>query len=317
MDVIVPQYITSSRLLSSSVADSTETTWSVSTTYALDATVKHLDTTGAEADIWKFYVSLVADNVGNNPESSPEKWVNQGAINRYKMFDPFIMTATTDTKDIEVVAYVQRLTSLAFLNVQASEIKLEFWNGTTLADMTSGNLLAEYTITLRQAVADWYGYFFDDFDNIRDVSTPLNYTMFYNMVVRMTFKKFIDPSVTDCFVGQVIAGRNYDIGKSRYGVQTGIEDYSKIVEDETFGSTYLQQGNYKKTMEVDLFIENPMLNTVNSILTQLRAVPTIWQANQSGTEYDNLLIYGFCKKFNIIMQGATHTECSLQIRGMI
>jgi hypothetical protein len=130
----------------------------------------------------------------------------------------------------------------------------------------------------------------------------------------VTFEKITG---SDCYCGTCIIGREYDIGDTRYGAQTGIEDYSRKLTDDSFGYTYLKQGNFKKTLEVDLHVSKSQVNTVNNVLTQLRATPTVWTANQNDTEYDSLIVYGFIKDFSIIYESVNHMECNLEIEGLI
>ena len=92
---------------------------------------------------------------------------------------------------------------------------------------------------------------------------------------------------------------------------------SKKLFDDTFGSHYIQEGNYRKRLDCDLGIKNENMNVVNSVLTQLRAKPTIWQANPTGYEFDNLIIYGIPRSFDILMEDINYTECSLEIDGLI
>lgn len=323
MDVIVPQFVisddhtddTKATLLSSSITASAVTLWDVGTTYALDDVRLYMDTTGSEAGVYKTYKSLQAANTGNNPQTANAWWVSQGATERYKMFDLYRNTVTTDAaSDIVVNLHCRGITSVGFLNVLASGITVEAWAGSELGDKIEANYIGSYTVNLDQPIADWHEWWFADFEYTRDITITGDISDYYNIVLEITFSKITG---LDCYVGHCIPGRKYTIGSSQWGVETGIDDYSRIVEDDIFGETYLSQGNYRKLIDINLKVLNIDLNKTNTILTELRAIPTIWEGNQKNTSYNNLITYGFCKKFRIIMPGSVYSECRLQIRGMI
>ena len=326
MDVIVPQFIadedysaTRAELLESSVTATTEILYAVDTAYVTNNIVKYKPLAGNDQGTWRTYKALSsftsdASATVENPYLTPTLWSDQGPTEQWKMFDFLALTATTDaSNDIEISLHCRAINSIAFMNVQASDITIIIYDGSDLADKIPANLLDTITIELTQQLSSWFEYFFDDFDYIRDVATPINIDLYQNVVLEITFSKITSQ---DCYCGQCLPGRSYFLGNLQYGVSTGIDDYSKK-DTNDFGYTYLNQGNYKKTMDCDLTIENTTLNTVNSILTQLRSIPTVWQANPDDVAYDNLLVYGFFKDFNIVMPYPSYSECSLQIEGLI
>jgi len=336
MKTILPQYIISedasdtdgfATLIYSSVgSDPTSGIWSATSAYDEGDTVYYLDTSGVTNGCYVQYVALQdmhdntgtggTDDRGQNPETSPLYWSTLGAIDMYKMFDQYSNTVTTSSSNIIIRIKCSAITSIAFLNVQAKNITINGWNTTSWGSVAESNkIIDDAIIDLTQPLNDWYEYFFKDFSYTRDLANPLTIGGLYNnMILEIEFEKYAD---LDCSVGMVIPGREYVIGDLRYGVSTGIEDYSKKIFDETFGSHYIQEGNYRKLMECDLIIENSKLNIINSVITQLRARPTVWQGNDNGTAFDNLLIYGIPKSFNIVISNINLSECSLEIEGII
>lgn len=324
MEVIVPQFVgaedfsgtrTMAELLSSSISAPTEDTWSSSTTYATDDLVKYQITTGTEQGIWKIFKSLQDSNTDNNPYTSTTYWSDQGATEQYKMFDYYAGTVSTDSaNDIVINLHCKSINAIAFMNVQASNISVKVYKGSDLTDKIEANLLQEVSISLIQKIYDWYEYFFEDFDYVRDVSVPIDIYLFHNVVLEITFTKM---SGEDCYVGQCLPGRLYNLGDVEYGANTDIKDYSRVETDDDYGYTYLSQGSYKKTMEVDIVVENDDLNKILNILTQLRAVPTVWQANPTGAEWDDLLIYGFIRRRPVTHSFPNNSEISIEIEGLI
>lgn len=333
MNVIVPQYVvstnsttaiknTSAVLLYSNIdAEPTSTAWSATAEYTTGNTCHYLETTGELKGVWCEYIALqdmtTALSTKNKvPPSEPLFWLFNGAINRYKMFDKYTSTATTSTTgNIEITLYCKSVSSIAFFNTQASAVTINAWNATSIAACNDSNkVIDDETISLEQTILDWYEYFFKPFSNTRDYVQPIDLNLYNNLIVNVEFTKYTG---LDCYVGNFIVGSLYNLGKIRNGISTGIEDYSKKLFDDTFGSHYIQEGNYRKRLDCDLGIKNENINVVNSVLTQLRAKPTIWQANPTGYEFDNLIIYGIPRSFDILMEDINYTECSLEIDGLI
>lgn len=348
MDVIVPQYIKApaffdtnltnaglskkyAKLISVSFNDVaqliTPTTdiWSASTTYAADAEVNYMPLLGTRDEgIWKKYKSLAGSNINHTPPEygADEYWLDLGAIESYKAFDYYVNTKTSTSKS-ESVAQSLKIkfetqsvtTSLALINVNARFYQLKVWD-------SSDNLIFDGTApehepeAIYQKTTSYVDYFFSDFEYIRNIAIPqyTTFTMYPRLKIEIMLSGLINEYV---YVGQVIAGRAYNIGATQYGVSTGIKDYSKKITDETFGESYLKQGNYKDTINCDLLIMNENKNEVNSVLRQLRAKPTVWQGNQYDSEYDDFLVFGFMNNFTIVHDNYTSCEASLEIEGLI
>jgi len=334
MEVIVPQAIVASTstlanqtyksiLLESNIGldPDISTQWSSTAEYSTGDYVDFLSTTGPTSGCWCRYQALkdmttALGNLNKIPEEEAEYWSSSGAINRYKMFDQYVGTTTlSSTADITVTLHCKAITSVAFLNVQARTITINAWRGTEIAHKTEERkIIDNQIINLTQPINNWYEYWFKDFEYTRDVGAPLDITLYHNIILEITFEKYTG---IDCYVGAIIPGRTYDIGALQYGVKTGIADYSKKVFDETFGSHYVQQGNYRKTLSGTLRITKDTINSINSVITQLRGIPTVWQGNQYDTEYDNLLLFGIVAEWVIVMDYPTYYEVSIEIEGFI
>lgn len=351
MDVIVPQYIISdafnnstittalgltasevagvidkSAILKASNVDSEPSTslWSASAEYAVGNKVYFLDIDGSCKGCWVQYEALQAMTTalgtkGKRPIDEPEYWVSLGAIDRYKTFDQYNGTKSFKSTGTNLTMTIQcsRITAIAFINVQAKAIKLKAYdrNSTLIFDKSGDDpAAANYKISLTQPCYDWFQYFFNDFEYVRTIAIPINLYALNLITLELTFEAYTG---LECYVGNIILGRNYDIGNLQYGVSTGIIDYSKITFNETFGAHYFKQGNYRNTMNANLIIPNDKINIVRNILTQLRARPTVWQGNQHDTNYDDLIIFGIAGRFTLVHEGYNHSECNLEIEGLI
>jgi hypothetical protein len=128
LKVITPIPITDSILTSSTVPepDTGEALWLVGTTYALGAVVYKNH---------KLYESVVAGNVGNDPEDDiqndpanpPPYWLDlKQNTNQWAMFDNKRSTQTIGTSPMTVVLEpVQNLTSIGLFNVDAQTVRIK------------------------------------------------------------------------------------------------------------------------------------------------------------------------------------------------
>lgn len=343
MDVIFPQYGVSkqytnqeddksvyAQLLSSSVdTDPVTSIWSPTAEYTTGQIVYFLDTSGPCNGCWCQYKALQdmrdntgtggTDDRGKTPIDYTTYWGKMGSINMYKMFDQYSNTKTTDTNNITVTLYCRAISDIAFLRVQAKQIVVNVWNAVPsatypyTANCTEDNkIITDLAVNLIQPIYNWSEYYWKPIEYIRDITKSIEVTLYNNLIVEIEFVKY---DSIDCFVGTLIVGRRYDIGRLLDGVRTGPVDYSKIVFDENFGSLYAKEGNYRKKFEGKLRVPAQDRNMVDSVLTQLRAKPTIYQGNAKDTFFDSFLVYGI-GKYTMETVGRKHI-CELEIQGMI
>ena len=170
------------------------------------------------------------------------------------------------------------------------------------SDTTSSLYLAE--------VNSWSDYFFAE---IRFAESKTDtFTISYDLQVRFVITGNSGQTIRcgHCLVGQ----RRY-LGKSQYGVSAGINDYS-TKETNTFGETYLEQGSYSKTNELDIWIEKSSTDQIFTILSKLRSTPCAWDFNEGDTDYSTLVLYGFYQDYDILMQDYAQTLISIEIQGL-
>jgi len=340
MDVIVPQYIVTpdsvlsgtsgyGDLLQSNIgADPSTDIYSATAEYTTGDTVYFVSTVGPTKGCWVSYTALqdMLDNTGSggeddrgkDPETETAYWSPNGAIESYKMFDQYSSTLSTISAgggNIDFYIFCKAATTIAFLRVQAKSIRIEGWNCTTVAATSTAAKPIDITINLNDPLYDMYEYFYTDISIVRDIIKPINLELYHNLVLKITIVPY--SSSVDVSIGNCIVGRSYNIGKLQYGVESGIEDYSTKEFDDSFGSHFIVERAYRKLLDCDLIVPVNIKNTVNSILTQIRAKPTIFNGNTEGTSFDDLLIYGIVSDFSIVHETPTFAECSLEIEGII
>ena len=113
-------------------------------------------------------------------------------------------------------------------------------------------------------------------------------------------------------IGEIVIGNKSLMGDMRYSPEVGIIDYS-IKETDAFGNYIITERAYSKTLSCDIRIDNDDLDDVYSLLAEYRATPLVWVGS---VDYGSLIVYGFCKNFDIVIPYNTYSDCSLDIEGL-
>ena len=116
MQVIKPVTYAESQLISTTATE-TLATWLVGTTYALGDKRQY----GV-----RLYESLIASNLGNQPDTNPTKWLDYAPDNKHAMFDNQVNTQTTKATPLTVVTKPGiAFNSIAYLNISGSSLNVK------------------------------------------------------------------------------------------------------------------------------------------------------------------------------------------------
>lgn len=292
-------------LISSNIAETEAAEWVASTTYATgnQVIVSHTADGAQEVTPHEIYQSLADGNTGLYPPDNPMKWMDMGSTNRWKMFDGFVNTQTLSAADklISVQIDASRADMLAIFNITAAQVVSKV--------IYAGQIMTQQTIslTLNQS-ASWSDYFYQTLQyQSRAIIIPFA-TYGMGTIVQL------DISGTGC--GAVVMGRGAYLGDALYTPKITILDYSKK-DTDTFGRTYLKQGDFASRIEADLQIATPQITTVFESLAKVRGSAAVWNFNNEDTDMDALIVYGFFRDFDIIMQNSAYSQCSLTVEGLI
>lgn len=299
--VIVPRPIT----LVSSNAAIDEPLWDSGTPYSKGARV-YLDTVSPPA----VYQSLIASNTGQNPETKTSAWVRVGAVNPHKMLDDRVSSQTEQLDTISVTLSASKCDRIGLLNLVGESVQIVVRNGATV--------FSDETISLRldNRSRSWSEYWFDDIEYRERLIRPIP-GYYANIEVDITITA---ATGTQAKCGHVILGRSRQLGLTEWGAQADIDDYSRNQTND-FGETYLKQGDYADTLDLDLWIDTDPAgreaDRIRRILTGLRSIPCIYDGNNAHTDRESLIVFGFFRNFKVVIPYATVTQCSLEIQGMI
>lgn len=297
-------------LSASNVSASTYNEWSASHgTYNVGDNVK---ITNATSGLENEYECLVTHTAATdkNPEDDTTDWLYLGASNKWKMFDGYVNTQTEKATSIEVtVAGESHVDSIVFFDLHASSVQVVTKSGTTT--------ISDETIDLSQDIADWYEYFFADYEFRSDIYVEVS-GLYPTLTIEVTINAI---GSSDAKCGMLCLGRGKHLGNTQYAPNIGIEDYSAKATN-AFGETYLNQRAYSKKVSADLWLDSGQIDVVNKALAAARSTACVWQFNNpslmnAATDYESLIIYGFFADFSIVLEGVTKSACSLEIEGLI
>lgn len=297
LKVIKPLVVNDAMLISTDVLETDYAAWSSATTYALG------DRVIVVAD-HSVYESLQATNINHTPSTSPTWWIKVSPTNRWKMFDT---SNSTQTVKANSMTYTLKpgsaITAFGVLNLTAAtSIRVR------LVDTTYGTVYDKTTdLSALPEIADWWNWFF----GLRkapglNVLTDLPAFPNAELIVDIT-------GGSSLAVGVMIFGQAVSIGTGiEYGARVGIQDYSRK-ETNDFGDFVLVQRAFAKRANFDMKLRKESTDSVQSLLTSLRAVPCLWIGSSM---YESTIIYGFYRDFDISISYPTYSDCSIEIEGL-
>lgn len=290
-------------LISSSVSSSSKDEYAAGTTYATDAEVKVSFESDGTTPLFPVveYKSLADANTGNYPPDSPTQWTETGTSNIHAMFDGYINSATTDSTDIDVVVGSAKSDFIGLFGLVGTTVTLTLSRGGSAIKTEEINLKTQPSIS-------YYAWLFEDYEYKDRIFWE------YPKYADATLSVSIAPAQGAATCGEMIIGSQITLGQTQYDASVGIQDYS-VYSTDTLGRTYLNQGDYADRAEVELWITNNMVDIVRRKLADVRGVMSLWDLNNTGSDYDSLRIYGFFESFDIIIPGPSISKCSLTIRG--
>lgn len=303
MKMIRPTPITDASLTSSTLPETDHPAYAAGTTYALGARVIRTST-------HRIYESLQASNTGHTPETSPTWWLDVAPTNRWAMFDQQVGTLSTAADSLTVVLSPGRVNSLALLAVDASTVTVTLVaNAETVysasIDLDSGN-----------TVGDWYQYFYEpiyqqDALVITDLldATLMDIPAYGDGVLTVTLTR----TGGTVSLGVLVVGLYATLGRTQYRPSVGIVDYSRKEVDD-FGNFTVVRRKYSKRMSAQLVVDHADVDNTARVLAQYRSTPLVWVG--ADNLYASLIVYGFVKDWDVVIDNFDHSLCNLQIEGL-
>lgn len=297
MIIIRPHTVTDSTLDLTNVAETDHSAWNSGTTYAADDYV--IVTT---PNVHTIYKSVQGSNTNNDPTTDDGTWwTAQGATNAWKMFDAYVSSQTSNSTSIEVdITPGELFNALALFNVEADTVQV------VVDDPTSGEVYNQ-TITMIDPPpsSGWYSWFFDDI-------TQKSTVVFLDLPAYKSATVTVTISATTAKCGALVLGKQYAIGKTEWGVGSGIIDYS-VKSTDSFGNFTITERSYSDRVEFNCSVETSQVSQVKKTLTSYRTTPIVWIGSE---DYEAMIAYGFMKDFDINFANSMYSDVSIITEGL-
>ena len=254
----------------------------------------------------RIYEALVA-NTNVNPTAAPTtppKWLDLGATNRWAMFDDKMSSVTSNPESISLrVVSGKAVDALAFFGVDAASILVR------VTDPYQGIVFeSQVSPVSTDGINDWYDYFFSAVEIMEDfVVLDIPAGSFGSIEVVISKPGGVARAAT------LIMGKMARLGEALYGTSVGITDYSKKDRDD-FGNFKIVERGFSKKAEFDVMVETMRVGGVQRTLARYRAKPLVWIGEAS---YEATIIYGYYREFNIVISGPTVSDCSISVEGLV
>ena len=255
--------------------------YSAVTTYATGQEV-HKDT--------RIYRSLVDANLGNDPAATSTgdalaKWVDIGPSNPLACLDQNVGRASVGAGPLQTFAVK--------LGGPANVVGLVGVEGTRV----------------HVAFNDLAGHIYPQSTTSIEDSTVL--VAQGGTVVSVC----VENTAGDVRVGECVVGAYEFIGRTEYGHEFSILDFSIKSSDEQGESTFVE-GPFSKIGSGTVWVEKADYNRVARLGIALRAKPTVWVFTPDPAYSVGAIIYGNASDFKLLISYPTENLLSLQVQGL-
>lgn len=249
------------------------------------------------------HTAVANPNLGKDPRTNPDFWLDLGATNRWAMFDSYNTSQSTAPEEIEVqVETTGRINAIALLNVSAQSVTIV---SETDAD---GEIYNEtYSMVSTLGITDWYAYFFEDIVRKGDL-VVVDIPPYVGQTLTVTLS---DPGEIVA-VGTFIVGSIKQLGVTIYGAGVGITDYSRKETDD-FGNYTIVERAFNKRGDFRVWIDTNRIDEIQRVLADYRATPIVYLGTD---DFSSTQIFGFYKQFNLEFETHYKSYCSLEIEGL-
>jgi hypothetical protein len=114
--------------------------------------------------------------------------------------------------------------------------------------------------------------------------------------------------------GVIVVGLKLEIGALQYGPQPGLESFSTLTENATFGTWSVTKRASRKTLTGQLTVKNTIIDFVLNQMALYESELLVWVGYEA---YECLTIYGIYRQFKPTIRDSKYTIVDLEVRGVI
>lgn len=298
MRVVRPASVTPTTLLSSNVALDDAPAWAAGT-YSTGQTVLH------NLHVYE----SVADGNTSEPGSettTPFKWIDLGACNRWRMFDKragqkwLIGKFTTNPESIDLMIRPgQVVNAIGLVGVSGTTVRV------VMSAPGEGTVYDKTVQMADTGVTNLYDYWFAPFER-RDNVAMFDLPAYGNADVQVIVSA---PGGT-ARVGTLVLGSALEIGMAVYGTGLGLVSYTRTDEDD-FGNVTLTPRGSRRTVDFDLRIPTDQIGTAMRTLERLRDVPSLYVGDAG---MDTTIIVGRFERLATVISNPALCDMTLEVR---
>jgi hypothetical protein len=246
----------------------------------------------------RIYQRRVAGTTAGTPETDAVNWADIGATAKYKPFDKIYQAQAEQADSIVYTLTVDGMAdTLGVLNAECATARA------TAPGYDSGNVQM-FTFP---DVDNWFDFFFElPYYRADYIFRDLPMVMNNHVTITLTNTGSVAK------VGELPMGQSLDIGFVKYGVRTGLIDYSTKTAD-AFGNVTVTERAYSKRLTVDLLVKNTFIDQMQREFAKYRATPLLFY---TGNLYESLADYGYLWSFENVISLPNFSVCSAEIQGL-
>lgn len=283
-----------------------ETAWAAGTSYTVGQ-IAYLATTH------RLYKNALGGVDATSPDASitagtsPVRWVDVGATNKYAMFDLLSNAQTVIATTLTVVLTPGKRTgSVGLLGVEADSVRVSVTSGgVTVYDTGAVGMRLRNT-------TKWSEYFFGTF-GFKSRFGKFDLPMYVNAVITITLTK----TSGNVKLAGIVLGVPVEIGGVQYNAESNINDYSLATRDAFGGVTLVPRKTVPITVQT-VWINSADVGKVIALRSAIRATPALWSGLTDSTQdyFEGLFVLGFFRRFTIQIAQPKVSLCTLEIEGL-
>lgn len=255
-------------------------------------------------ELHRIYLSTTTQT-NKYPPSNLTSWVDEGASNRWRMFDAYASTQTVGNGAINItVAAGMLFDSLALFNLSGFDVRIT-------STSASEGVIYDKTIPLVDTadITDWDRYFFSEV-SAKDTLLLNDLPRYFDASLAIS----INGSGGQAKCGHFVIGNQFDVGEVRWGFSLGLTDFSRVNTDPETGIVSIRKGRYAKRHGFPVRIEHARVDAVYKKLIECRSTPVVYVG---GEIFEANTLFGLYPEMEIITNDEMYSTCDLRIQGIV
>lgn len=307
MKILVPVDDDNVAMAASNATMSLYPAWSSATAYSIGSRV-YYTTNGIPYD----YEAIAAVTGGANPGadavSANPRWVRIGHSNRYKVIDrvlsdPAVMEGGSIAYSFDLS---QNVTTVAIFGLVGTTVTVSIMDSN---NVTIPGSAQTQIINGNPNISNWFEYFFAEVQSNPDMLfTGLPGYSGNRLRVAVS-------GVGRVEIGEIVFGREIEIGTTLEKPTFGIRDYSRKERDE-FGNPIIVERPYSLYGEFDIIYPSARTRNLLDQLAKIRAKPAVFYV--PGMDVGRgTMIFGYFTDFSMNLEVGPESYSSITVEGLV